>query len=196
MREGRLWGNSQKTSVEAGIPLEDRRELVAGDAGALALRPSQPTDLPPDPDDDEIEAVWERRSVPMGCTCGRGLRDRVAVRAAALPGDMAPAADVRCRRIPAVADRSFGRLNWAGKRSYRGRRVRHRAPPFAALVWPLQIDNDVANRTRPRISRSVQTKQRLVRRFNGYPADGQHRPRIGQADPVAGKQLRHNNQGL
>src|SRR5271166_229343 len=30
MREGRHWGNSQETGVEAGLALEDRRELVAG----------------------------------------------------------------------------------------------------------------------------------------------------------------------
>src|SRR5208337_378651 len=35
MREGRHWGNSQEAGVEAGLALEVRRELVAGEAGAL-----------------------------------------------------------------------------------------------------------------------------------------------------------------
>jgi len=47
MREGRHWGNSQETGVEAGLALENRRELVAGDAGVLALRRHSPQTFRP-----------------------------------------------------------------------------------------------------------------------------------------------------
>ena len=104
MREGRHWGNSQETGVEAGLALENRRELVAGDAGVLALRRHSPQTFRP------IRTTTRSRRCGSGAACLWDVRVAgvygigVAVRAAALPGDMAPAADVRCRRIAGVAD--------------------------------------------------------------------------------------------
>ena len=117
MREGRHWGNSQETGVEAGLALEDRRELVAGDAGVLALRRHSPQTFRP------IRTTTRSRRCGSGAACLWDVRVAgvygigVAVRAAALPGDMAPAADVRCRRIATVADRGLVRADWVGKRS-------------------------------------------------------------------------------
>ncbi len=42
--------------------------------------------------------------------------------------------DGRSRRKPPVADRGLGRLNWAGKRTYRGRQRRRDVPPKPEFV--------------------------------------------------------------
>ena len=116
MREGRHWGNSQETGTEPGLALEDRRELVAGDAGVLALRRHSPQTFRP------IRTTTKSRRCGSGAACLWDVRVAgvygigVAVQAAALPGDMAPAADVRCRHLAAVADRGRERRNWASKR--------------------------------------------------------------------------------
>ena len=91
MREGRHWGNSQETGVETGLALENRRELVAGDAGALALRRHSPLTFRP------IRSTTSSRRCGSGAACmwdarvAGVYRIGVAVRAAALPGGMAPA---------------------------------------------------------------------------------------------------------
>jgi len=73
----------------------------------------------------------------MGCTCGRGLRERGgAVRAAALPGDMAPAADVRCRRQADIED-CDDVLLLAGRGADRGSSRRRRSQTLANLRSPI-----------------------------------------------------------
>ena len=114
----RHWGNSQETCVEAGLALENRRELVAGDTGVLALRRHGPQTFRP------IRTTTRSRRCGSGATCLWGVRVAgvygigVAVRAAALPGDVAPAADVRCRREADVRDRRRGRLSWGEERTF------------------------------------------------------------------------------
>ena len=127
MREGRHWGNSQETSVEAGISLEDRRELVAGDAGALALRRHSPQTFRP------IRTTTRSRRCGSGAACLWDVRVAgvyaigVAVRAAALPGDMAPAADVRCRRKAGVAEAGPERIKLGVERALPQRAVQPEA---------------------------------------------------------------------
>ncbi len=116
MREGRHWCNSQETGVEAGLALEKRRELVAGDAVVLALRRRSSQTFRP------IRTTMRWRRCGSGAACLWDVRVAgvygigVAVRAAALPRVMAPAADVRRRRGAAVADRVRGRRSRAETR--------------------------------------------------------------------------------
>ncbi len=113
MREGRHWGNSQETGTEPGLALENRRELVAGDAGVLALRRHSPQTFRP------IRTTTRSRRCGSGAACLWDVRVAgiygigVAVLAAALPGDMASAADVRCRRRAVFGDSGLEGLNWA-----------------------------------------------------------------------------------
>src|SRR5271165_7047569 len=85
MREGRHWGNSQETGVEAGLALENRRELVAGDAAVLALRRHSPQTFRP------IRTTTRWRQCGSGAACLWDVRVAgvygigVAFEAAALP---------------------------------------------------------------------------------------------------------------
>ncbi len=62
-----------------------------------------------------------------------GFRGQSCVRATPALGGFLPSQKVpgngRNRRIADVADRGLGRLNWAGKRTYRGRQQRRGVRP-------------------------------------------------------------------